>query len=151
MRDLPSGTALLALARTVLIEELMPLLPPEHRFDALLVGNCLAIAEREAIAGADGPEAGVDELAALYRVDGGLPGGAKARCVGAERRPAADETARLWRRFAGDLRTGAFENSECDDRLARAILWRLTLGKLRLANPKFLSANGLGGYGGVGD
>jgi hypothetical protein len=138
MRDLPAGPELLALARAVLIEELMPLLPAERRYDALLVGNCLAIAEREATAAADAPEGGADQLAALYGRHAAKP-------------PAPDETAKLWRRFADDLRIGAFENSEHDDRMARAILWRLTVGKLRLANPKFLSVNGVGGYGGSGD
>jgi len=51
MHDLPTGSQLLALARTVLLEELMPLLPRERRCDALLIGKCLAIAMREAAAG----------------------------------------------------------------------------------------------------
>ena len=42
--------ALLALARDVLLNELLPLLPPERRLDARLVANCMAIAAREAAA-----------------------------------------------------------------------------------------------------
>ena len=48
MHDLPDGPALLALARDVLLNDLMPLLPPERRLEALLVANCMAVAEREA-------------------------------------------------------------------------------------------------------
>ena len=44
MGDLPGGAALLALARDVLLNELMPLLPQERRSDALLVAKCMAIA-----------------------------------------------------------------------------------------------------------
>ena len=45
--------ALLALARDLLLDELLPLLPPERRRDARLVANCMAIAEREATARGD--------------------------------------------------------------------------------------------------
>ncbi len=48
----------------------------------------------------------------------------------------------MLRRFACELRNGAFENSPNHDTRARAILWRMTIARLRLANPKFLAANG---------
>jgi hypothetical protein len=128
MHDLPTGSQLLALARAVLLEELMPLLPSERRLDALLIGNCLAIAAREAAAGA-GPMPAIDaELRSLYEAAAGCE-------------PVAGD---LWRRFAGDLRVGFFANSpDCEAR-ARAVLWRLSIAKLRLANPRFLAANGVG-------
>ena len=50
MGDLPEAPALLALARDVLVNDLLPLLPAERRLDARLVANCMAIAEREAAA-----------------------------------------------------------------------------------------------------
>ena len=50
MGDLPEAPALLALARDVLINDLLPLLPPDRRLEARLVANCMAIAEREAAA-----------------------------------------------------------------------------------------------------
>ena len=56
MRDLPTGPALLALARDVLLHDLMPLLPQEAHLDARLVANSMAIAEREAMAGEAGTE-----------------------------------------------------------------------------------------------
>lgn len=127
MRDLPSGPALLALARDVLLNDLMPLVPQERRLDALLVANCMAVAEREGEAGEGPAQTIVRELEMFYsgaRTGEGEPG--------------------VLSRFALDLRAGAFENSPPRDRDARAILWRLTIVKLRQANPRFLTANGLG-------
>src|SRR5215471_14415729 len=115
MGDLPSGPALLALAREVLLTELVPLLPEEGRVDALLVARCMAIAEREAEAGVR-PE---HELCLLYGASTGNDG--------------------LLARFARELRIGAFENSPDRDLYARAILWRLTIAKLRQSNPEFLA------------
>jgi hypothetical protein len=119
MRDLPSGAALLALARDVLLNELMPLLPQEHRSDALLVAKCMAIAQQEAEAPAGEGQAILREIELL-----------------------CGQGADALRRFAHDLRGGAFESSESHDRAARAILWRLTVAKLRHSNPEFLAANG---------
>src|SRR5690242_6936918 len=121
MRDLPTGPALLALAREVLLNDLLPLLPPESRLDARLVANSMAIAEREAASGAE--EEIERELEELYR------GGRE------------DEPGGL-QRLASDLRAGAFEGSGTSARRARHILWRLTIAKLRCANPRFLAANG---------
>jgi len=47
-------------------------------------------------------------------------------------------------RFAADLRMGAFALCAGRERAARAILWRLTILKLREANPEFLAGNGFG-------
>jgi hypothetical protein len=127
MRDLPSGPALLALARDVLLNELMPLLPEEGRPDALLVARCMAIVQQEAA------EAPAEEGRAILREIELLCG----QGVGA------------WRRFAYDLRGGVFESSEPHDRAACAILWRLTVAKLRRSNPEFLAANGFDQSGGV--
>jgi len=50
----------------------------------------------------------------------------------------------LLARLAADLRTGAFESCTARAAAARAILWRLTIVKLREGNPLFLAANGFG-------
>jgi hypothetical protein len=119
MRDLPSGAALLALARDVLMGELIALLPEECRPDALLVAKCIAIAAREAEAPAEEGRAILREIELL-----------------------CGQGVDALRRFAYDLRIGAFESSEPHDRAARAVLWRLTVAKLRQSNPEFLAANG---------
>ena len=125
MRDLPSSPALLALAREVLLSEPMPLLPEERRADALLVARCMAIARREAETGANSEH----ELRLFYGV--------------------GTDTDGLLGRFARDLRIGAFENSPDRELCARAMLWRLTIAKLRQSNPEFLAANGFDQPGGV--
>ena len=126
IHDLPRGSALLALARDVLLNELMPLLPEECRPDALLVARCMAVAQREAEAPAEEGRAILREIELL-----------------------CGQGLDAWRRFAHDLRVGAFESSEPHDRAARAILWRLTVAKLRRSNPEFLAANGFDQPGGM--
>jgi Domain of unknown function (DUF6285) len=126
MRDLPTGPSLLALARDVLLGDLLPLLPEEARLDARLVANSMAIAERESIAPGELADDILGKLELFYheRPEGGAGEGD------------------LLRRFSQDLRIGAFGGSPERDRKAREILWRLTVAKLRLANPRFLAANG---------
>jgi Domain of unknown function (DUF6285) len=123
MLDLPDGPGLLALARDLLLGELLPRLPEEHRIDARLVANAMAIAERRAESG-DAPERAVlADLDALYRDD-----------------PAPEQPP--LRRFATDLRQGRFTADPARERAARALMWRLTSIRLREANPRFLAANG---------
>ena len=123
VRDLPTGPALLALARDVLLNELLPLLPPTAHLEARLVANSMAIAEREALAGAAPAHGILHELEEFYGEGG------------------EGEQGLMWR-FARDLRAGTFEEGEPRERHAREILWRLTIAKLRDANPRFLNANG---------
>jgi aminoglycoside phosphotransferase (APT) family kinase protein len=121
LRDLPRSLDLLALARETLLDELAPLLPPERRRDAHLIATVMAIAAREPASEAWQAHLS-HELAEFYVEAGeGLP-------------PLA--------RFAADLRNGAFETSPSQQTAARAILWRLTIEKLREGNPHFLAANG---------
>jgi hypothetical protein len=123
LRDLPTGPALLALARDVLLNELLPLLPSTAHLEARLVANSMAIAEREAVSGAASAQGIRHELEILYG-------------EGSEGEQA------VLRRFARDLRTGTFEERGPREGHAREILWRLTMAKLRDANPRFLNANG---------
>ena len=119
MRDLPKSLDLLALARELLLGELAPLLPAERQRDAHLVATVMAITAREA-AGAPWQE----EIEILLGDFYGDPDASLAR-------------------LAADLRNGAFETSPSQAATARAILWQLTIEKLREANPQFLAANGL--------
>jgi aminoglycoside phosphotransferase (APT) family kinase protein len=122
VRDLPGGTALLALGRELLLDDLLPLVPPERQRELRLLATAIAIAERESIAG----DAPAHEI--LWRL--------------AEFYGGPDDA--LLRRFAADLRMGAFERRDRRGRAARAILWRLTILKLREGNPQFLAENGFG-------
>lgn len=116
--DLPTSRDLLALARETLLDELLPLLPPERERDARLIATVMSIVAREAAD--EGWQREIEgELAGFY--EGQQP----------------------LRRFAADLRNGAFETSPSRALAARAILWRLTVAKLREGNPQFLAANGI--------
>ncbi len=128
--DLPPGPALLALARDVLIRDLLALLPSERRLEGLLIANCMATAAREAEAATEGTEPAAHDLAALL-----LP----------EHDDADSAYPELVRRFARALRIGGFDNSPQRMARARAILWQLAVARLRLANPRFLAANGFPG------
>ena len=128
MRDLPTAPDLLALARDVLLNDLLPQLPPEARLDARLVASSMAIAEREAVAG--------DEAAhEIFRGLESFYADASSACPAAADEGQPD----LLARFSRDLRIGAVDGS---DREALDMLWRVTIGKLRQANPRFLAANG---------
>jgi hypothetical protein len=128
MRDLPRSRDLLALARELLLDELLPLLPPERARDAHLIATTMAIAAREQ----SGEEWQAEIAEALENLYG-------------------DRSESLLDRFAADLRNGAFETSPSHMAAARAILWRLTIAKLREGNPHFLVANGLRNAGGQGE
>jgi hypothetical protein len=135
IRDLPSGAALLALGRELLLEQILPLLPPERHRALRLVATAMAIAEREAAAG----DAPAQEIAVRLQ---DLYGPLVSRPHHGQ--DAGAPTADLLRRFAADLRAGAFERCDSRARTARAILWQLTILKLREGNPGFLAANGFG-------
>jgi len=119
MRDLPTGHDLMALARRLLLDDILPLVPEARHPDLRLAATSMAIAAREAANG-DSPRA---EIAAMLAELYGEP----------------VELSRL----AADLRSGAFETSESRERAVRSILWRLTILKLREGNPHFLAAHGL--------
>jgi hypothetical protein len=120
VRDLPASLDLLALGRELLLDELLPLLPPERHRDVHLIATAMAIVAREAKAGEKAAAEIDTALGQFY--DG--------------------ERAVSLARLAADLRNGAFETSPSRAAAARAILWRLTIAKLREGNPHFLAANG---------
>jgi aminoglycoside phosphotransferase (APT) family kinase protein len=148
-RDLPAGAGLLSLAREELLGELLPLLPPEREREARLIATAMAIAEREAAAG-DGPMREIAALLAAFYARDPLPnppalaGEGRVGACGAGPGPSTEGFDRPLRRFAADLRLGAFEACEARAAAARAVLWRLTISKLREGNPQFLAANGFG-------
>jgi hypothetical protein len=160
VRDLPASLDLLALGRELLLDELLPLLPPERHRDVRLIATAMAIVAREAKAG-EGPAQDIlKQLAELYGEAAPHPGplpasGERERAYttplparGGREGPIAKRwegegpPPNLLNRLAADLRNGAFETSPSRAAAARAILWRLTITKLREGNPHFLAANG---------
>jgi aminoglycoside phosphotransferase (APT) family kinase protein len=125
LRDLPGGGALLGLGRELLLDELLPLLPPEWHRPLRLVATAMAIAERERQAGDAPAEAMRCALQRLY----------EGRMI---------DLRGMLRQFAADLRNGAFAGCRSRARAAHAILWRMTILKLREGNPGLLAENGFG-------
>ena len=130
MRDKPTAAELLAIARETLLGELLPHSGDAQRYNALMVGAAMAIAAREAEAGDGALVAERDALAALY----GEVGGAD--------EPLDDALCRLNRRFAADLRAGAFDAPGALQAAAWRLLREVTMAKLMECNPKYLKAEG---------
>ncbi len=133
MRDRPTGGEHLIIARKVLREELMPLLPEERRYDALMVANAMAIAARQ-IAFGDAPERRerqnladlldetVDEDAAMA---------------------ASEAVGDPYRRLSAEIRSGAFDPGTPRHDAAHAFLLDVTVQRLRESAPKTLEAAGM--------
>jgi hypothetical protein len=120
MTDLPSGEALLDVARRLLLDELVPLLPAERRYDALMIANAMAIAARELRDAGAGSAAAARHLTAFYGM-------------------AADDTdpAALRRRLVADIRAGRFDDGAARDRLL-ALLRAELRSRLAISNPRAL-------------
>jgi hypothetical protein len=75
MRDQPTGEQLLATARALLRDELIPALPADKRHSALMIANAMAIAARQL---KNGNDAEREELAALGELLAATAPGAQA-------------------------------------------------------------------------
>jgi len=128
MSDIPDATELLAIARSTLLDKLLPRVPEELRYDALMIANAMAIAAREHAAGDTAMQAEVVRLAALL----------KQQCeprTGANLMSARSD---LNRRLAAHIRAGRF-----DDRDRAALLDHLAqtaADELAVSNPRALEA-----------
>ncbi len=117
MRDDPSAVDLLRTARRTLMERLLPALPAGRRYTAHLIAAAIAIAAREAEAGAAAEDAERAALAGLLGRDGALED--------------------LNRAFAAAIREGRFDTN--DRATAHALLTEATGAKLREDNPGYLA------------
>ena len=123
IRDRPTTAELLAAARAKLVGELVPLLPEARRYEALLVASAMRIALAELAAGDDWQHQAARDLASLYDEN---PGAVDATAL-----------ARLYQRFAADIRAGAFDAPDARAAAARAILCTIADHKLTENNPKY--------------
>jgi len=128
MSDIPDATELLAIARSTLLEKLLPGVPEDLRYDALMIANAMAIAAREHTAGDAATQAEVVRLAALL----------KEQCE-----PRADAelmSARigLKRRLAAQIRAGRFDDHDRTELLDH--LAQTAADELAVANPRALEA-----------
>ncbi len=130
MRDKPTAAELLAIAHETLLGELLPQSEDAQRYNALMVAAAMAIAGREAEAGDGALVAEHEALAALYGE------------VGVADEPLDKALGRLNRRFAADLRAGAFDAPGARQAAAFRLLREATMAKLMECNPKYLKADG---------
>jgi hypothetical protein len=116
MLEQPDGADLLATARDVVLNTLLPALPEQHRFAARMVANALAIARREQAA---------DAAPALAALRGALA---------APDAPAAV----LLPRLAAEIRAGAHDPGTATHAAVVAALVALTRLRCAVSAPKAL-------------
>ena len=126
-RHQTSGAALLKQARSLLRDELVALLPPERRLDALMIANAMGMAERELDAGH--PEETLEFLtiAAFFgeEPDLGRPAEWRKKWAG------------LRRRLVEAIRAGRHDGDPAlHDLLIQSLTWRL-----RETDPRILEAS----------
>ncbi len=111
---LQDAAAMAELARKTLLEAVLPHIPQEQRYQALMVANAIGIAAR-ALEGGNAAQAAE---AADYR-----------RLLGAD----GEDVAALRRRLAEAIRSGALD----DDPALVALLRRRVAAALAIANPAY--------------
>lgn len=130
MRERPTGEELLAVARKVLREELMPLLPSDQRYDALMIANAMGIAARQ-LAFGNGPDHEErDRLTDLL-----------VRAEACDRTTAENSgLAELYRLIGAKIRAGDFDPAASGYDSLRTFLLDTTIQRLRESDPKTLEA-----------
>ena len=119
IRDQPDAADLLAIARTMLREEVAPGLSGDARFKVLMVANAMAMAIRESEHGADLDAGALADLRSLYEEP--------------------DATAEdLSRRLAQDIRAGRFDGDAAAANLHRLLLTDIRR-RLAIGNPRYLA------------
>lgn len=114
----PNAHELLKIARATLLEQLLPALPGELRYPALMVANAMTIAARESRLGAQAENQEQTRLAALVdEASSTLP----------DRR----------RQLARAIRQGSHDAPHSRSALVEA-LRQITLARLAISNPKAL-------------
>lgn len=126
MRDRPLGHDLLAIAAKTFREQLLPALPEEKKYAALMVLNAMSIAERQLETG-EGPLN--DECDLLEVVLDATPQATELH----------ERALELNREFARRVRTGVYDS----DDTGQHVLWAITLQKVRESSPRYLKAEGI--------
>jgi hypothetical protein len=131
MNNAPDGAELLRVAQKVLREHLLPGIAENHRYQALMVANAMAIAARELKAGETDLH---QELRMLTQLYGDT-------MVGESGNSVKDKVASLNKRLAKDIRSGVLDGACAQG--VRALLKAQVKARLRISNPKYLKAVGL--------
>ena len=133
MLNPPAGPDLLASARALLLDDLVPALPPEQAHKLRMIADAMGIAERELRGSADDAIRELRLLAEFY--DETPPAMLAPGEVAGYLR---GMNARLTR----DIRAGALDRHRAG-RLRRVLLEQV-LSRLRIASPRYLRASGYG-------
>ena len=128
MRNNPDAAGLLAVARDMLLDELLDALPEERRYAMHMAANALAIAAREA-------ETGEADLVKELRLLSQLYGEDVVQAAGTNLH---ERIAKMNKRFARDIRDGIFDGACAQG--VQALLTDQVHARLRISNPKYLKA-----------
>ena len=123
MHDVPDAAQLLATARETLVHDVLPAVPADRRYTALMIANALAIAAREMRLGPAAIRREIERLRPLA-----------AQQV-APSAPAADDVDALRRIVAAAIRSGRFDDDVHADALTEALL-AIAVDRLAISNPK---------------
>ena len=118
INDEPDAHGLVTIALQTFRDSILPAVPPEQRFEALMIANALSIAERELAA---------EPELALAKALGGLIG-------------ESGDLQTVAPRLCGAIDAGAFDAPERQADL-RAVLWELTRARLAVSNPRLLASS----------
>ena len=124
MKDISDAADLMTTAREALLRELLPVLPAEHRYSALMIANGMAIAAREHRLGTD---AGQSETARLRNL--------LAHC--ALPIPPSDDAHALRRVVCSAIRDGRFDDPASATCLTQALM-HTAEAWVAISNPKAL-------------
>ena len=120
----PDGAELLAVARELLLRELLPLLPQEKKLDTLMIANAMGVAAREITSGGANFDMELESLSGL---------------LDKERDPAVESAAetseRLHWLLASEIRSGKRDGSLATFRVLKSS----ALARLSESNPKLLN------------
>ncbi|PWC37688.1 DUF6285 domain-containing protein [Azospirillum sp. TSO35-2] len=123
INDDPGARDLVAIALRSFREAILPVVPADQRFTALMIANALGMAERELTAGATAEPALATAVGGLLGEDGDLPD--------------------LLPRLCAAIDAGRFDAPDRQAAL-RAVLKDITRARLAVSNPKRLVAEGTG-------
>jgi hypothetical protein len=130
MRDRPTAAELLDVAQKTLREELMPLLPRDKIYTALMIANAMSIAGRQLRAG-EGPQEQecrrLQEILKGVRLDATLP--------------LQERLISLNRELARGIRAGQYGN---ENEGVKRFLWESALQRVRESSPRYLKAESIG-------
>jgi hypothetical protein len=128
MNDIPDATELLAIARSTLLDKLLPRVPEELRYEALMIANAMAIAAREHAAGDAAAQAELARLSALMAERNEPQAGTDL----------VSARAGLNRRLATQIRAGRFDDK--DRALLLDHLAQTAADELAVSNPRALES-----------